>query len=470
MSFRLSPGTLDELAGVYAPPKQRRSGSGGGKGRGAKAGGALAALLLPRSGTASTDQRPGPQAKQAFQGGTHMAATRGAIMTMERTSRGVPEVMVRITGRQHGAGHVLANFSYISRLGHGSDKELALHTSEGDVLRDGRDMQELAQDWHEWEMGGGARRAGATSISMILSVPTGTDPERLQEAALAFAREEFANRSWVASLHVDRDHPHVHLTFARRDLDGRRFHPDRDDLFRYRQRFAQKLRDRGIEANATPARARGIDPTHEPIAARKVREKGEVPRIDRSRAERVRRLREQGVPDPAQAALAKRQATVRATFERSLAELSASPSLANRIVVENVKRFVEAMPMPEPNSVRAVRLQEAFRTPSSVEPRVEPMVNDRLAAAIARSRAVSEEGRQATERLVALGRDRGTASTRSQADPSGHARSPVKEGKQQLARYDTGALDEILRQVLDRERERAQREHDRSRDRGGPRR
>src|SRR3546814_8846072 len=59
-------------------------------------------------------------------------------------------------------------------------------------------MQILAQDWQEWEMGDDARRKGATSVSMILSMPAGTDPERLKEAALDFAREEFANRSWVA--------------------------------------------------------------------------------------------------------------------------------------------------------------------------------------------------------------------------------------------------------------------------------
>jgi hypothetical protein len=112
---------------------------------------------------------------------------------------------------------------------------------------------------------------------MVLSMPAKTDPEALKASALDFAREEFANRGWVAALHLDRDHPHVHLTIARRDQDGRRFHPNRDDLFRYRQRFAQKLRNRGIEANATPARARGIDPKHEPIAAKKMREKGLVP-------------------------------------------------------------------------------------------------------------------------------------------------------------------------------------------------
>lgn len=361
MSFRLSSGTLDVLAGVYAPPQKHRPGSGGGRAKGAKAGGSLIALMLPKSGAAQTGFRPSPQIKHAFRSSSHERVSDRAIMTMERTARGVPEVVVRITGRQHGSGHVLANFSYISRLGHGEGEELALHTSDGEVLRDGRDMQILAQDWHEWEMGGGARRQGATSISMILSMPTGTDPERLQEAALDFARTEFANRSWVASLHVDRDHPHVHLTFARRDLDGRRFHPDRDDLFRYRQRFAEKLRDRGIEANATPARARGIDPVHEPIAARKVREKGDVPRLDKSRAARAERLREQGIPDPVKAVLAGQQAAVRSAHIRSFAMLSTSPLVADQMIAQSLEGFVAAMPAPEPNSTKTIRLVRETR-------------------------------------------------------------------------------------------------------------
>ncbi|GAA3275384.1 hypothetical protein GCM10020258_54390 [Sphingomonas yabuuchiae] len=217
------------------------------------------ASMFPKATSRPGGGRQPYATKQAFGAGAQGAVSRRAIATMDRTARRVPEVLVRITGRQHGSGHVLANFAYISRLGHGTDKQLALYTSDEEVLRDGRAMQELAQDWQEWEMGDDARRKGATSLSMILSMPSGTDPERLKAAALDFAREEFANRSWVASLHIDRDHPHVHLTFARRDHDGRRFHPTRDDLFRYRQRFAQKLRDRGIEANATPAKAR-VDP------------------------------------------------------------------------------------------------------------------------------------------------------------------------------------------------------------------
>lgn len=56
-------------------------------------------------------------------------------------------------------------------------------------------------------MGDDARRKGATSLSMILLMPSGTNPKRDEAAAFHFARHEFANRSRGASLHGDRDHP-----------------------------------------------------------------------------------------------------------------------------------------------------------------------------------------------------------------------------------------------------------------------
>ncbi len=378
MSLRLSPDTLDSMARVFAPPKKYRMGSGGGSAKGPKTGSAILRIavgsMFPKPASSSGASRPSIQAKHAFGGGSHGRMSNRAVMTAERSSRRVPEAVVRITGRQHGGGHVLANFSYISRLGHGEESELGLETNDGEVLRDGRDMQLLAREWNDWEMDGDARRKGATSISMILSMPTGTDPERLKSAALDFARDEFANRSWVASLHVDREHPHVHLTIARRDHDGRRFHPNRDDLFRYRQRFAEKLRDRGIEANATPAKARGIDPKHEPIAAVKMREKGQVPRIDKSRIARAERLRKQGLEDSVVAMLATRQAAVRATCTRVITELSASPSGADQLVAKSLERFVATMPPPEPNSVRAMRLAHEKDVEPSVSTPVRPPV------------------------------------------------------------------------------------------------
>ena len=479
MSFRLTSGTLDSMAGVFAPAKKYRLGSGGGSGHARKSDGAMLGLavasMFPKPVAQSGGYRPPFQTKQAFGGGTQSAASRRAVSTMDRTARRAPEVMVRITGRQHGGGHVLANFAYISRLGHGDDKELALYTSDGEIIRDGREMQELAQDWHEWEMGDDTRRKGATSLSMILSMPSGTDPDRLKVAALDFAREEFANRSWVASLHVDRDHPHVHVTFARRDHDGRRFHPDRDDLFRYRQRFAQKLRDRGIEANATPVKARGIDAKHEHIAARKVRAKGGVPRLDRSRIERSQRLRNAGREDPVRALLERRQATVRRAYEQSISELRASPSVVNQTVANSLQRFIDAMAEPEPNSLRAARTVDPDRTGEGRGPtRTLGMDGDAdpVAAALARSKAMRDriEGRR--QEAPTASRDTHTRpERRPAAAPIADASQSKEVGVAPPTFRSPDAVDETVRQVL--ERNRLQRDQDRARDRdtdkGGPR-
>jgi hypothetical protein len=476
MSFRFSSGTMDSMAGVFAPPNKYRLGSGGGSPKAPKAGGTVlsiaVAAMFPTSASPAAASRPSVQAKHAFGGGNQARMSGRAVMTVDRTSRRVPEVVVRITGRQHGGGHVLANFSYISRLGHGPEKELGLETSDAEVLRDGRDMQILAQDWHEWEMDGDARRKGATSISMILSMPTGTDPEKLKAAALDFAKQEFANRSWVAGLHVDRDHPHVHITIARRDLDGRRFHPDRDDLFRWRQRFAEKLRDRGIEANATPTRARGLDPTHEHIAVQKMRDKGQVPRIDVSRADRTQRLRESGISDPVYAILASRHAMVRATYMRSIAELSASPSFADQVVAQSLKRFVAEMPAPQPNSTREGVIAAPRREIDSRSPASPPGVSDinreddPIAAALARSRAMREK----LEAKQAFQREPDAADTRQNVrrvfGVTDRLQSLLEEAEKQSSTPTQNKLEDVLLEI--KERDRAARDRERSLGREGP--
>lgn len=474
MSFRLSSGTLDSMAGVLAPPKKYRLGSGGGKGKPSKAGGTILGIALAsalaKSPRSPSGFRASGQAKHAFGGGNHGAVSRRAIATMDRTARGVPEVMVRATGRQHGGGHVLANFTYITRLGHGEDKQVPLHTSDGDVLHDGRDMQILAQDWQEWEMGSDDRRKGATSISMILSMPAGTDPHGLRDAALDFAREEFANRSWVAALHQDRDHPHVHLTIARRDHDGRRFHPTRDDFFRYRQRFAEKLRERGIEANATAARARGIDPKHEPIAARKVREKGQVPRIDTSRQERAERLRQAGMADPVEAVMRQRQDAVRTAYERSIAELSASSDPQDREIAKSLSRFTASMPSPEANSVRAPREQRDDLRGRGDAPAHAPGEStvatlDPVASALARLKNSTGAARQRTVDQGAPSADR-----HHRPEPSRLSENlkNLVDQADEAGQAHRRTMEEIARQAEERERARRERDRDRSRDRDGP--
>jgi len=63
-------------------------------------------------------------------------------------------------------------------------------------------------------------------------------------------------RAYVFAAHDDEAHPHVHQSLQVRGPDGRRLNPRRQDLRRWRERFAEQLRAHGVEANATARRTR----------------------------------------------------------------------------------------------------------------------------------------------------------------------------------------------------------------------
>jgi type IV secretory pathway VirD2 relaxase len=291
-----------------------------------------------------------------FGNGSHQSRSANAKAALARTIAKAPEAMVKVTGRQNGRSHVAANFSYIARIGWGDDKELALLTSEGHTMTTLAEMNALAGEWHAWELQDDARRKGATSLSFILSMPEGTDPDRLHAAARAFAEDEMEGRRWVMGLHTDRDHPHVHLTVARRDLDGRRFHPNKEDLFRYRQVFAEKLHAQGIEANATPRKARGIVHKAERTAVYQIKKRRQLPQVEQRRVKEITESIEAGEKsskkDPDIVA-ARRQ--VLEAYQRGVGELSASSDEADHKLALEVAKFCQSMPAPISRDTRIMK-------------------------------------------------------------------------------------------------------------------
>jgi sugar phosphate isomerase/epimerase len=97
------------------------------------------------------------------------------------------------------------------------------------------------------------------AFHLVLSMPTRTDPLSVQRAARDFASREFAGFQYAMVLHTfetDPDphpspHPHVHLTVKAAGLDGVRLNPRKVDLQRWREGFAEALREHGIEATTT---------------------------------------------------------------------------------------------------------------------------------------------------------------------------------------------------------------------------
>jgi type IV secretion system T-DNA border endonuclease VirD2 len=170
---------------------------------------------------------------------------------LARIVRKAPEVVVKVTGRQRGGSHVKAHLEYIGRKG-----DVEIETRDGEILTTKEDVAERAAEWSDtlqWRS-----RPTVSSVSLIFSMPEGTDPDKVLGAVRALAHAELSdNHDYVMALHTDTPRPHVHLTVQAEGLDRKRFNPRPVQLNRFRERFARELRARGVAAEATPRRARG---------------------------------------------------------------------------------------------------------------------------------------------------------------------------------------------------------------------
>lgn len=270
---------------------------------------------------------------------------------LARVVERAPEVMVKITGRTKDADHLQAHLDYISRGG-----ELELENRDGAFIAGARAVRELGSDWAgEAAFDREQRRNGSLSLSVVLSMPPGTDPLAMRDAARAFAKRTFADKwEYVFALHEDAKHPHVHLTVRTLADDGERLNPRKADLEAWRQTFARCLRDRGVEAEATPRRARGVTRKAERTALRKVRE-----RHAQGRGVMAQRLQaayrdaagfasgKDAGARPWEEKIQARQAHVRAAYQRTAVVLAQSADPADRALAAKVQRFIAEMPAVE---------------------------------------------------------------------------------------------------------------------------
>jgi len=199
----------------------------------------------------------------------HAAAIRARIEAA--VVRRAPQVMVKVTGGGRGMKAIAAHFRYISKNG-----RLDIEDERGEKMRGKDTLPELADDWR---FGGtliddiGDRRE---AFNIMLSMPRGTDPLSVQHAAREFAKIELADHKYVMVLHDHQANPHVHISVRAESKHGKRLNPRKADLHRWRETFAEKLRERGVEAEATRQATRGRSRNDEPLWRIKAREDGRL--------------------------------------------------------------------------------------------------------------------------------------------------------------------------------------------------
>ena len=177
------------------------------------------------------------------------------MATIRRLVSKAPEVMVKVSGGARGAKQLREHLSYITRNG-----ELVAETPSGD-LRGRDEVGEAARAWWDkrGEAQGAHRRNSRETVNLVLSMPPGTDRDKLLAAARLFAGRTFgANHDYLLVEHRDTEHPHVHLTVRALGHDLVRLNPKKADLQMWREGLALELRGQGIAAEATPRRSRGV--------------------------------------------------------------------------------------------------------------------------------------------------------------------------------------------------------------------
>lgn len=281
--------------------------------------------------------------------GGHSGAPRADLRAvLARVVRRAPEVLVKVTGRKKGADHLGAHLAYIGRKG-----EIPLETRDGELLSDKADIQQIAQEWSDalyWR-----ERATVSAVSMVFSMPEGTDPESVRQAVRETAERMLGdNHDYLMALHTDTPRPHVHMTVEAEGLDGKRFDPRREDLFKFREAFAEALRSRGVECEATPRWTRGQGRAGTSMALAQMREK--IRRgVSRQPTEAdLRQAREalaiatgKAVPPAFVAQAKKRWADIRTEYEGAAARLDGSGDPRDKELARELRSFLKDRPSIE---------------------------------------------------------------------------------------------------------------------------
>lgn len=283
----------------------------------------------------------------------------GGRQKLAATVRKAPEVMVKISGGGKDMRSIKAHMDYISRNG-----EVELEDEQGRIHLGKEDVRDVRDDWR----GGGIPYADGKkreAFNIVLSMPPGTDRASVKNAARAFASELFGNHQYVFAAHDDEKHPHVHLAVKAVDLDGVRLNPRKADLQHWRETFAEKLREQGIDANATPRKVRGVVKKAEKQAVHHIDQEyakgrrkapARVSAAQREAVELEARTGQKHI-NPAQDSIMAQRKQVQHDFGRVARALAAGDLDDKRLSLE-VVQFVKQMP---PIKTRHAEHVEAFQ-------------------------------------------------------------------------------------------------------------
>lgn len=265
-------------------------------------------------------------------------------MKLLSTVRKAPEVMVKISGGGKGMPQVAAHLSYISRNG-----QVELENENGETVLGQEALRDLRDEWQFGQYGIPEVGHSKQAFNIVLSMPPGTDRAAVKSAARDFAARQFGgNHPYVFAEHADEAHPHVHLCVKAMGDDGTRLNPRKADLQRWREEFAQSLRERGVAANATRRVARGVvrKGIRQQVYQMERRGHAATAMAGQRRAVAEELQGKHAHPNPLKHVIDQSRKRVIASYGEAARLLAASPANEDQRLALEVVEFVRAMPAP----------------------------------------------------------------------------------------------------------------------------
>ena len=163
-----------------------------------------------------------------------------------------PKAVFKISSYSHSGGAMWDRANYIAR-----DGELAVEGPHGELFES---LSEVEQFVAEWSTDTEDHKRRALAMSAVVSFPAGVDQEQATEASRQFFRAAFAeNHDYLFAPHEDAKHFHVHVLVQTAGHDDTQLRITKAKIQELRELLAEKAAEQGIQLDASPRTARGLD-------------------------------------------------------------------------------------------------------------------------------------------------------------------------------------------------------------------
>lgn len=329
------------------------------------------------------EERRGRRARSSNNASMGDRAWKGHLGDRILVAKKLPQAILKISSHNTGKSRVSARLRYISRQG-----RLALETDEG-VMLDGVDEVDALVD--SWSVDFPDRKNSRDAMSLVISLPAGTDEQAATDAAREFLSEAFSeNQEYVFAAHDDTENFHIHVVVKSRGRDGKPMRPSRRDPQYWRQAYAEKARAHGIELDASPRFARGEGRRTPPTAVFEKRRRREPLNVDNAAAKRAlqRALNPRDRASRSESVIRNINERERVVFATQALEVIKQSKtlkddgqrLAALEIASELASFAEGMPVPKSRMDR----MKALVKPDLAEPKVDTRESRRLVKLVER--------------------------------------------------------------------------------------